>query len=169
MPPDETTPPDPVTSPAPEIPLSGGISDSSPTTDSPSADLPPEAPETPPNDAVVPLVKDQNQASEPSQSNMQEPENQPEIPVAEAAIPTSSFLQNLLQKANAVLRTRKQQKLDRIMTLFEKRAKITNDEVEKFLHVSDATATRYLSILEREGKIVQAGKTGHSVFYTKPS
>lgn len=53
------------------------------------------------------------------------------------------------------------------MTLFLKKSKITNDEVEKFMHVSDATATRYLSQLEKENKIKQTGKTGHSVFYIK--
>jgi len=45
--------------------------------------------------------------------------------------------------------------------------KITNDEVEKFLHVSDATATRYLSQLEKERKIKQNGKTGRGVSYSK--
>jgi predicted HTH transcriptional regulator len=53
------------------------------------------------------------------------------------------------------------------MTLFAKQTKITNDEVEKFLHISDATSGRYLSILVKEGKIKQTGKTGKSVFYTK--
>ena len=61
----------------------------------------------------------------------------------------------------------KRKKLDRIMNLFLKQSKITNDEVEKFLHVSDATATRYLSILEKEGKIKQNGKTGHMVSYSR--
>jgi predicted HTH transcriptional regulator len=53
------------------------------------------------------------------------------------------------------------------MNLFAKQTNITNDEVEKYLHVSDATATRYLSILEKEGKIKQNGKTGKGVLYTK--
>ena len=44
---------------------------------------------------------------------------------------------------------------------------ITNDEVEKLLHVSDATATRYLSVLEKEGKVKQVGKTGIGVVYEK--
>ena len=60
-----------------------------------------------------------------------------------------------------------EKKLDKIMTLFLKNSKITNDEVEKFLHVSDATATRYLSQLEKEGKIKQSGKTGKGVSYLK--
>jgi Fic family protein len=40
-------------------------------------------------------------------------------------------------------------------------------EVEKLLHVSDATATRYLEILEQEGKIKQVGKTGKGVKYQR--
>ena len=62
---------------------------------------------------------------------------------------------------------RKRKKLDRVMSLFLKQSKITNDEVEKFLHVSDATATRYLSQLEKEGNIKQNGKTGHMVSYSR--
>jgi Fic family protein len=53
------------------------------------------------------------------------------------------------------------------MGLFAKKPSITNDEVEKLLHVSDATATRYLSHLEQQGRIMQTGKTGHAVSYTK--
>ncbi len=74
---------------------------------------------------------------------------------------------DLLSKARFAVQTRKRVKLDRMMTLFAKRTNITNDEVEKFLHVSDATATRYLEILEKENKIKQSGKTGKGVSYTK--
>ena len=76
-------------------------------------------------------------------------------------------IRELLTKARFAIQTRKRIKLDRIMTLFERRTNITNDEVEKFLHVSDATATRYLEILEKENKITQSGKTGKGVSYTK--
>lgn len=44
---------------------------------------------------------------------------------------------------------------------------LTNDEVQKILRVSDATATRYLDELEKEGRIKQVGKTGSGVKYTK--
>ena len=74
---------------------------------------------------------------------------------------------DLLNKARFAIQTRKRKKLDHIMTLFAKRTNITNDEVEKFLHVSDATATRYLEILEKENKIKQSGKTGTGVTYSK--
>ncbi len=46
-----------------------------------------------------------------------------------------------------------------------KEAKITNNDVEKLLGVSDATATRYLDELEKQGKVRQVGKTGRSVYY----
>ena len=53
------------------------------------------------------------------------------------------------------------------MTLFEKKTKIVNDDVEKFLHVSDATALRYLNHLVKLGKIQRVGKTGAGVEYVK--
>ncbi len=79
----------------------------------------------------------------------------------------TSLARELLVKARNMIQFRKRKKLDRVMTLFLKKSKITNDEVEKFLHVSDATATRYLSILENEGRIKQNGKTGHMVSYSR--
>ncbi len=81
--------------------------------------------------------------------------------------PKSSFARELLIKARNVIQFRKRKKLDRVMSLFLQHSKITNDEVEKFLHVSDATATGYLSILEEEGKIKQGGKTGKGVSYSR--
>ena len=42
---------------------------------------------------------------------------------------------------------------------------ITNDDVQKLLGVSDATATRYLSELESQGKLKQVGTTGQAVSY----
>jgi ribosomal protein S25 len=74
---------------------------------------------------------------------------------------------DLLVKARATIQDRKRKKLERILSELDKRGKITNDEVEKLLHVSDATATRYLSTLEKEGKIQQVGKTGKAVEYTR--
>jgi Fic family protein len=45
--------------------------------------------------------------------------------------------------------------------------KITNNDIEKLLGVSDATATRYLDELEKEGLIKQVGITGNAVYYEK--
>jgi len=53
------------------------------------------------------------------------------------------------------------------MTLFEKKEKITNDDVEKLLHCSDATARRYLNELVKQGKLKRVGETGAGVVYVK--
>jgi predicted HTH transcriptional regulator len=45
--------------------------------------------------------------------------------------------------------------------------KVTNNDIEELLGVSDATATRYLDELEKEGLIKQVGKTGNAVYYEK--
>jgi predicted HTH transcriptional regulator len=46
-----------------------------------------------------------------------------------------------------------------------KKGKITNDEVEKLLHISDKTAERYLSQLVKESKIKTNGLKGKAVEY----
>ena len=71
------------------------------------------------------------------------------------------------KKANAKRQTKKQANLDKIITELEKRGTITNDEVEKLLHCSDATASRYLLELVKQGKIKKVGTTGAGVVYMK--
>ena len=132
----------------------------------------------PPND---PLKSESEPLGEPetkSVSNhgrMSEAKSEPEkiisIPVI---ISNKNKVLKLLNKAKLAIQFRKRKKLDKIMTLFDKNKngstgspQVTNDEVEKFLHVSDATAERYLNILEKENKIKQVGKTGKAVIYQK--
>jgi hypothetical protein len=82
--------------------------------------------------------------------------------------PTQKEKLGLLRKmAHATILLRREKKLVKIMELFAKQTEITNDEVEKHLHVSDATATRYLAELEKRGKLTQHGTTGRGVSYTK--
>src|SRR3989338_1027436 len=81
--------------------------------------------------------------------------------------PVLHLVRDLAAKARAVIQSRKRAKLEKILAAIAAKGSITNDEVEKLLHVSDATATRYLAQLEKEGKISQIGKTGKSVKYTK--
>ncbi len=76
-------------------------------------------------------------------------------------------IKDFFAKAAQAIQFRKQKKLTKIMALFLKKNHITNDEVEKLLHVSDATATRYLSQLEKQGKLKQTGRTGKGVTYIK--
>lgn len=144
------------------------------TTENPQASEPnqeqnpaPEIPATPPGTGTAQSVE-----SEPFDSAQDKP-SQPTEPIfseptpAEPVSSKPNLVRQLLSKARESIQLRKRKKLDRVMDLFAKRTNLTNDEVEKLLHVSDATATRYLEILEKENKIRQVGKTGRSVKYEK--
>lgn len=43
--------------------------------------------------------------------------------------------------------------------------RVVNNDIEKILGVSDATATRYMNELEKEQRVRQIGKTGNAVYY----
>ncbi len=156
MPPDQSQAPQ--TSPS-TVP-SGAVSDPI---------SPPESIPTPTTETAQVGV---NEPFAPVSEPLGEPVSQPQ-PTAEAKPPQSSSIsprdlaRSLLAKARSAIQSRKQKKLDLLMTLFAKRTSITNDEVEKLLHASDATATRYLEILKKENKIKQNSKTGEGVSYSK--
>lgn len=63
----------------------------------------------------------------------------------------------LLMKAKEKIQFRKRAKLEKIMALAQGREKITNDDAQKLLRVSDATATRYLSELVKQGRLRRVG------------
>lgn len=147
--------------------------------------MPSEAPEAPRNSESAITVNNANGAENESEATSPESGEAPEMaenegsseprpsqtaqtPVNEPLTqPKSSLARQLLIAARNAIQFRKRKKLDKVMSLFLRHSKLTNDEVEKYLHVSDATATRYLSQLEREGKIKQSGKTGKGVVYIK--
>ena len=60
---------------------------------------------------------------------------------------------------------KKTENKNKILQLFREKEKVTNNDIEKLLSVSDATATRYLDELEKEEKVRQIGTTGRSVYY----
>ncbi len=134
------------------------VSDSpTPASTSIEPEVPTTAPEAPISVVDMPQGEDHNQAPIQPEAQTLEPRNQTQI---------SSF-RDLLLRARATIQFRKTKKLNSIMSLFAKQTKITNDDVQKHLYVSDATATRYLSILEKQGKIKQNEKTGKHTFYTQ--
>ena len=74
----------------------------------------------------------------------------------------------------------KEQNLKGVMRLFDEHdppsrkasegqgdIEITNDDVQEALGVSDATASRYLTELEEQGRIEQIGEEGRHVSYKK--
>lgn len=107
--------------------------------------------------------------SEPMPEPQDPVETEPTQHTAPATIiaPVVNLARDLAVKARAVIQSRKRKKLDKILILLDSKKHIGNDDVEKLLRVSDATATRYLTQLEKEGKIIQVGRTGKSVQYVR--
>jgi len=173
MPPEESTPQPAPESPTPAIEAPAPAAE--PVTPLETSPAPAEvvpAPETAPDPAEA------TTGTQPTTPTAQIPPNEPIAPESEpiehapeppsAAAPTpTSRIRDLLTRARVAIQDRKRKKRDKIMLALATKDKITNDEVEKLLHVSDATATRYLSALEKEGKIKQIGKTGTGVSYSK--
>lgn len=104
--------------------------------------------------------------SEAVTDTIPEPQTAQTIPTQSA--PTVTHPHGDLVAANAKIQSTKRKRMDKIMARLSEKGRITNDEVEKLLRVSDATATRYLETLEKENRIKQTGKTGTGVFYEKP-
>ncbi|OHB24988.1 MAG: hypothetical protein A2542_02695 [Parcubacteria group bacterium RIFOXYD2_FULL_52_8] len=85
-----------------------------------------------------------------------------------APIQSQSNPRSFLSKALAPIQFRKKAKLETIMKFVQEKKSRTNDQVEKLLHVSDATATRYLTQLVKDGRLKRMGKNGSS-HYVLPS
>ena len=118
------------------------------------------------NEPLAETEQAENLEPKPSEPKSETPKQTEAMPPLLVKTFRNTTKENLA-KAQLTIQNKKRKKLDLIFTLLAKRKNITNDEVEKLLHCSDATATRYLSILEKEGKIKQNGKTGHMVSYSK--
>ncbi len=107
--------------------------------------------ETPTSIQLEPVLEspvEPSQAGIPTQS-----ESTPIIPNVSAQLSPKSFLAKALES----IQFRKKAKLEKIMKLANEKKVITNDDVEKLLHVSDATATRYLSTLVKQNRLKVSG------------
>jgi hypothetical protein len=79
---------------------------------------------------------------------------QPQSPVQEDQ---DGFIRALLAKAQAKIQSNKQKKLDKIILLAQKKKIVVNEDIQKFLHISSATATRYLVKLVQQGRLTRVG------------
>lgn len=68
---------------------------------------------------------------------------------------------------NKESRAKKEEGKQKILQAISSAGKVTNNDVEKMLGVSDATAERYLQELEKADQIKQVSETGRGVYYTK--
>jgi len=69
-----------------------------------------------------------------------------------------------LDKFKAKLFKRKAGRLEKIMAMAIKKGSIKNDQVEKLLHISDATASRYLTELVKAGRLKMISKKEKGIY-----
>jgi len=111
---------------------------------------PVEPPKEPQNEAVSASPMQPVSAPAPQTSVASQPQSL-------AQQDQTGFIRAFLAKANAKLHSNRQMKLDNLMLMAQKKKIITNDDVQKLLRVSDATATRYLVKLVEKGHLARAG------------
>lgn len=80
------------------------------------------------------------------------------VPAAPISPPTEPAIKSYRTEALEKRKAKKQEKLERIIALAtHKKSIITNNDVQLLLGVSDATATRYLSVLVTAGRLKRIG------------
>jgi hypothetical protein len=138
--------------------------------ETPSVEAPAETPqiqpetqkeETPPEaqpEVKEPQIETQETPPATPATPTPQPPSQPEI----SSQPP--LLRQLWQKALEKIRERKSKRLEKILQLAKEKGEITNDDVEKLLHVSDRAASRYLNELVKQGRLKRTGSPSHAKY-----
>ena len=61
--------------------------------------------------------------------------------------------------------SQKETRKQKALAMFTDKLELSNFEIRKALGVSSRTAVRYMDELEKEGRVEQVGKIGHTVTY----
>jgi predicted HTH transcriptional regulator len=137
-----------------KAPKEENLSEETPVTETPvetpTGEMSPEAPkeEAPP--------ETQQEVKEPQIETQEIPPTTP--------TPQPPLLRQLWQKALEKIKERKSKRLEKILQLASKKGEITNDDVEKLLHVSDRAASRYLNELVKQGRLKRIGSPSHAKY-----
>lgn len=178
-----TEQPEPIVTPAEEtplIPLSGEAEPAQapiivPTpTPIVTAPTPEPSPTSAPSSGEAkPVVSEPVVFSPPAKGEQRgSVEEENTVPLSKMDKILASFKDNMLHakefllKAHAAVSAKRRKKIDSVMTLFLKKKKIVNSDVRDFLHIAEDTATNYLNILLKEGKIKRNGRST-GIYYTK--
>ena len=146
---EQNTNPAPTAVDAPTIPVETPVA--SPITE-------PEPPATPASEPIAPV--------EPMSIPVS-PAPTPTPPPAPAPV-ADNVIQRLLAKAKEKIQFRKQAKLEKIMVFAKAQGGVTNDQAQKLLRVSDATASRYLAQLTKSGRLRLVKAVGRGARYAPP-
>jgi len=156
---------DPVATQSPTEPAPLGTAETVPTT------MPPVAPEAPTSPVTIemkqmptppiPAPEAQNPPSAPVIAPVEPPPSPSPAPQP-SVITQASNPRSFIAKALEKIQFRKRAKLEKIVKLATEKKSITNDQVQKLLYVSDATASRYLLQLVKDGKLRKLGPDGRA-------
>ena len=124
---------------------------------------PEEAPQQPTAEEVPPPIK--LEPEKPAEQSQQaEPPQNPQISDEEIQKQVDEKLKVELdarrQKANQARLQKKEDNLTKIFNLVRSKRVVSNDEVRDFLHVSQSTATNYLSEMVNRGMLKKEGERG---------
>ena len=126
-------------------------------------------PSAAPNVAPEPVSIDQAESPAPAQTS-EPPPLEPALPSAPQTIsaqssePVSTWNKVDPKRAREGRTKRLEEQIAKILTFARTKEFVTNDMIEKLLHISDATASRYLRILVGRGQLLKAGR-GRGVKY----
>ncbi len=160
--------------PAPYLSLSSQKEEPEQETETPPAQTPPVEEQKPPEttkpvqkqpkpEEVPPPIKlePEKPAEQPQQP---EPPQNPQISDEEIQKQVDEKLKVELdarrQKANQARLQKKEDNLKKIFELVQSKRMVTNDEVRDFLHVSQSTATNYLTEMVNRGMLKKEGERG---------
>ncbi len=131
----------------PTQPIASPTSEAVQPTSAPSAPTPPTSP-----------------APQP-QSSAQSPQAPiPATPQTEPISGESAAFRNIQARGRSKIQTNRQEKLDKLIQFAQKKQIIENEEIQKLLRISSATATRYLEDLVKEGRMVSEGLPRHAKY-----
>lgn len=80
----------------------------------------------------------------------------------------SRFQSDLDDPLNPEQIKKRRENLEKIMALARQSPRMTNDQIQKALGVSEATTARYLTYLVNLDKLVRIGDRGQQVYYQLP-
>ena len=144
-----------------------------PTGEPPSVSSPTSFIEPTPVSDLIPQTElaptPESALSESAQLSKALPEQTPSQKESLPPAPVSrQELKDLLRKAKEKIQFRKRLKLEKIIKLAQEKKKISNDDAQKLLRISDATATRYLSQLVKEGMLQRSGPANNAFYEPVP-
>ncbi|MDE2188347.1 MAG: hypothetical protein KGJ35_01305 [Patescibacteria group bacterium] len=130
----------------------------------------PAQPEAPTENATA-----TSESSSPAQAALTPPAPQPQSPAQppqtpmqatpeQAKFSESEQFRDIQAHGRAKIQMNRSEKLDRLIQYAQKKQVIDNEEIQKLLHISSATATRYLVTLVQQGRLVRDGSPRHAKY-----